>query len=273
MLTREEIIKDWLPRYTGASLDKFGDYILLTNFKQYMIDFAEIESSPIYGESNPMQLSTSKDGISIINFGIGSPNAALIMDLLTAVKPKAVLFLGKCGSLKKKIKIGSLILPIAGIRGEGTSDDYADPKLPSLPSFRLQRAVSSTIIHYRQDYYTGTVYSTNKRLWEYDEEFKKDLKNLRPTAIDMEVATIFITGFVNEIPRGALLLVSDEPMAPEGVKTSKSDKKVTQSYSHTHLMIGIDSLRELRDSGKSVKHLRFDVSSSSSSDRFDQEPS
>jgi AMP nucleosidase len=257
MLSKLEIAKDWLQRYTETSLDKFGDYILLTNFKQYLQMFSDIEGVEIFGHNSPMQIATSKDKISIINFGIGSPNAALIMDLLTAISPKAVLFLGKCGSLKEKIKVGDLILPIAGIRGEGTSDDYADPKMPSLPSFRLQRAVSSTIINFNKDYFTGTVYSTNRRLWETDEKFKLYLRELRATAIDMETATIFIVGFINNIPRGALLLVSDEPMTIDGIKTSKSDKKVSSKFVEQHLRIGIDSLRELKDSGESVKHLKF----------------
>ncbi|MCB1140647.1 MAG: AMP nucleosidase [Leptospiraceae bacterium] len=256
-LDKLDIAKDWLKRYTGSELSSFGNHILITNFKQYMNLFSETENVPILGLDSPMQVATSKDGITMINFGIGSPNAALIMDLLTAIMPKAVLFLGKCGSLKKNIKVGDLILPIAGIRGEGTSDDYADPKMPSLPSFRLQRAVSSTIINFNKDYYTGTVYSTNRRLWETDSEFKNYLTKLRATAIDMETATVFIVGFMNNIPRGALLLVSDEPMTPDGIKTSESDKKVSSHFVEQHVQIGIDSLRELKDSGESVKHLKF----------------
>jgi AMP nucleosidase len=262
-MKKEEIVKDWLFRYTGTPIEEFGEYILLTNFKQYLKIFADKTESEIKGQDKPMESVTSKDGVTMINFGIGSPNAALVMDLLTAIKPKAVLFLGKCGSLKKKIKIGDLILPIAGIRGEGTSNDYADPLVPSLPSFRLQRAVSSAIIKHKKDYFSGTVYSTNKRLWEFDEEFKARLRRMRASAIDMETATIFTVGFFNDIPRGSLLLVSDEPMAPDGIKTSKSDQKVSQNFVEEHIEIGITSLMELKETGESVKHLRFDVGSSS----------
>ena len=196
--------------------------------------------------------------ITIINFGMGSAMAATIMDLLSSIHPKAVLFLGKCGGLKKKTQIGDMILPIAAIRGEGTSNDYMPVEIPALPSFRLQRAVSSMIKKHERDYWTGTCYTTNRRVWEHDKAFKKYLRKIRAMAVDMETATIFMVGFVNEIPRGALLLVSDNPMIAEGVKTEASDSKVTADYVNAHLEIGIDSLRELRDSGDSVKHMKFE---------------
>ena len=171
MKTKKEIVKDWLPRYTGTPLESFGKYILLTNFINYVELFAERYSVSIIGKGKPMQTATY-DNITIINFGMGSAMAATVMDLLSAIKPKAVLFLGKCGGLKKT-EIGDIVLPIAAIRGEGTSNDYMPPEIPALPSFRLQRAVSSMIIKHDLDYWTGTVYTTNRRVWEHDEDFKK----------------------------------------------------------------------------------------------------
>lgn len=257
MKTKEEIVRNWLPRYTGVPLEEFGEYILLTNFINYVRMFADRFGVELRGQDKPMQTATANN-ITIINFGMGSPMAATVMDLLSAVKPKAALFLGKCGGLKKKTQLGDLILPIAAIRGEGTSDDYLPAEIPALPSFRLQRAVSSMIKKHEMDYWTGTVYTTNRRVWEHDEEFKEYLRQIRAMGVDMETATIFTVGFVNEIPHGALLLVSDNPMTPEGVKTSESDKLVTTSYVEKHLSIGIDALQELINSGESVKHMRFE---------------
>ncbi len=256
MKTKEEIVKNWLPRYTGQQNSDFGKYILLTNFSNYVKLFAEWHNVPVVGLDRPMQCATA-GGISIINFGMGSATAATIMDLLSAISPKAVLFLGKCGGLKKKNQIGDLILPIAAIRGDGTSGDYFPPEVPALPSFALQKAVSTTIRDHDSDYWTGTVYTTNRRVWEHDVEFKSYLERLRSMAIDMETATIFTVGFYNEIPTGALLLVSDQPMIPEGVKTEESDKKVTGTFVERHLKIGIDSLKQLINQGNTVKHLRF----------------
>ena len=255
MNTKDEIVKDWLPRYTGRALGGFGSYILLSNFGLYVDLFAEKFGIEVLGRDRPMQSATAED-ITIVNFGMGSAMAATVMDLLSAVEPKAVLFLGKCGGFKKT-RVGDFILPIAAIRGEGTSADYLPPEIPALPSFRLQRAVSATIVKHRLDYWTGTVYTTNRRVWEHDQAFKDYLTRVRVLGIDMETATIFIVGFANHIPKGALLLVSDNPMTPEGVKTSRSDKSVNENYVRSHLEIGIDSLVELRDSGESVKHLRF----------------
>jgi AMP nucleosidase len=256
MRSKTEIVADWLPRYTGTALPEFGKYILLVNFSNYVRLFAAWHKVPVRGEDRPM-LNATANGITIINFGMGSANAATIMDLLCAAQPKACLFLGKCGGLKKKNKLGDLILPIAAIRGEGTSNDYFPPEVPALPAFSLQKAISTTIRNYQRDYWTGTVYTTNRRVWEHDEDLKRYLRRIRCMAVDMETATIFITGFHNEIPSGALLLVSDQPMAPEGIKTSESDLKVTADYTEMHLRIGIDSLCQLINQGLTVKHLRF----------------
>ena len=228
-----------------------------TNFNKYVEIFAEKFNVPILGRDANM-ISASAEGITIVNFGMGSPNAAIIMDLLSAIQPKACLFLGKCGGIDKKNRIGDLILPIAAIRGEGTSNDYFPPEVPSLPAFMLQRAVSSAIRDHARDYWTGTVYTTNRRIWEHDEDFKEYLKKTRAMAVDMETATLFSCGFANHIPTGALLLVSDQPMIPEGVKTDKSDNIVTQNYVKEHVEIGIASLRMIIDAKKTVKHLKFD---------------
>jgi len=256
MITKDEIVNDWLPRYTGIPLKDFGEYILLVNFQNYLKVFSEWHHVPIRGQNKPMPNVTA-NCITMINFGMGSANAATIMDLLSAVKPKACLFLGKCGGLKTKNQLGDLILPIAAIRGEGTSNDYFPMEVPALPAFNLQKAVSTTIRNAGRDYWTGTVYSTNRRVWEHDEEFKAYLQRIRAMAVDMETATIFMTGFANHIPSGALLLVSDQPMIPEGIKTARSDKKVTQEFADLHLRIGIDSLTEIINDGLTVKHLRF----------------
>ncbi|MGB1248679.1 MAG: AMP nucleosidase [Chitinophagales bacterium] len=256
MKTRKEIVENWLPRYTGMALKDFGKYILLTNFSNYVDKFAEQHNVEVIGEEKAMQCATA-DGITMINFGMGSPNAATIMDLLTAIKPKAVLFLGKCGGLKRKNELGDFILPIAAIRGEGTSNDYFPAEVPALPSFALQKAISTTMRDMDRDYWTGTVYTTNRRVWEHDEKFKKYLKKVRAMAIDMETATIFTTAFKNGIPAGVLLLVSDQPMVPQGVKTSESDKKITQNFVDLHLEIGIKSLKQLINNGLTIKHLRF----------------
>ncbi len=256
MKTKDEIVNNWLPRYTGKPIESFGKFFILTNYSLYLDLFAKWHGVKVEGKDKNMPSATA-EGITIINFGMGSPNAATVMDLLSAVNPNAVLFLGKCGGLKKKNKLGDLILPIAAIRSDGTSNDYLPQEVPALPAFKLQIAVSSTIAKYNRQYWTGTVYTTNRRVWEYDARFKKYLVKTRAMAIDMETATIFTVGFANEIPVGALLLVSDQPMISTGIKTEASDMKVTNEYVEAHLKIGIDSLKEIKKQGLSVKHLRF----------------
>ena len=257
METKLEIAKNWLPRYTGMPLEKFGEYILVTNFKNYVEKFSERFSVEIHGEGRAMQAATNSDGLTIINFGMGSPNAATIMDLLVAVNPKGVLFLGKCGGLKDSSEIGNFILPIGAIRGDGTSNDYFPPEVPALPSFKLHKFVSDIIIEKQSDYRTGVIFTTNRRVWEHDKKFLKRLKQTTSIGVDMETATIFSVGHYNEIARGALLLVSDVPLTLDGVKTEESDKAVTQKWVDLHLEIGIKAMTEIGKSGEEIKHFKY----------------
>ena len=256
MKTKKEIVDNWLVRYTGVALEDFGSYILLTNFQHYVDLFAQLTGAEVQGRDKSMS-SATHNGITMINFGMGSPNAATIMDLLSAIEPKAVLFLGKCGGLKKRNTIGDFILPIGAIRGEGTSDDYFPPEVPAMPSFALQKAVSTTIRDNNINYWTGTVYTTNRRVWEFDDEFKEYLLAIRAYAIDMETATLFTVGFHNHIPTGALLLVTDSPMVPEGVKTLEKDKVNSRKFDESHVQLGIKSLEQLINNGNTIRHLKF----------------
>jgi AMP nucleosidase len=257
MRTKAAIVKNWLPRYTGTALNELGEYILLTNFDDYIRRFAKKFKAPIKGLHHPMQTCSNSDNLTMINFGMGSANAATIMDLLSAIKPKGVLFLGKCGGIRTSTTLGNFILPIAAIRGEGTSDDYLPKEVPALPSFKLHKFVSEKIVESEMEYRTGVVYTTNRRVWEHDKAFKKRLNDLRVIAIDMETATIFSVGHANEIPRGALLLVSDMPMTPEGVKTQASDKKISEKFVNLHIEIGISAMTEIEVNGEKIKHFRY----------------
>jgi len=258
MKTKKEIVKDWITRYTGVEIANFGEYILLTNFQKYVDEFASLNNVEVNGLDKNMPSSTNNN-ITIINFGMGSPNAATVMDLLTALMPKAVLFLGKCGGLKNRIKIGDYILPIGAIRGEGTSNDYFPIEVPAMPSFSLQRAISSALKYKKTDYWTGTIFTTNRRVWEFDIKFKKYLKKIRAYSIDMETATLFTVGFHNRIPTGALLLVTDQPMVPDGIKTKIEDDKNSKLYDKNHLELGIASLNEIikYEDKNTVRHLKF----------------
>ncbi len=257
MKSKEDIVKNWIKRYTGTRLEEFGEWILLTNFQNYVDKFAKRFDVSVNGTGGPMTSATNSNGLSIINFGIGSANAATIMDLLTAVRPKGVLFLGKCGGLKHSTEIGYFILPSAAIRGEGTSNDYFPKEVPALPSFKIHKYVSEKLFEKDLEYRTGVIYTTNRRVWEFDEDFKEYLRKVRVLGIDMETATIFIVGFANGIERGALLLVSDTPMTPEGVKTSESDSNITQKYVDLHLDMGIEAMSLIGKEGEQIKHFTY----------------
>ena len=256
MKTKQDIVENWLPRYTDRKLSDFTEYILLTNFTKYVELFAEHFDVPIVGLQSSMP-SASSGKITMINFGMGSSNAATIMDLLSAIKPTSVLFLGKCGGLKKANNLGDYVLPIAAIRGEGTSNDYLPPEVPSLPAFSMLRAISSAVRDQGKDYWTGTIYTTNRRVWEYDNNFKEYLRTTHATGIDMETATLLTAGFANKIPTGALLMISDKPLEENGVKTEESDRIVTKKFAKEHVKLGIAALNQIIEDKQTIRHIRF----------------
>lgn len=258
MKTKEEIVENWLPRYTKRPLESFTKYILLTNFQNYVQIFADWYHVNIYGRDGSMTSATAND-ITIINFGMGSPNAAIIMDLLTAIQPEAVIFIGKCGGLMSINNIGDYILPAAAIRGEGTSNEYLPPEVPALPSFAIQRAISSKVRNYNHDYWSGIVYTTNRRVWEHDEKFKEYLRSTYAMAIDMETATLFAAAFANRIPLGALLLISDKPMEENGIKTDQSDAAVTKMFVNDHIMIGIKAIEAIIEGDTTILHIKNNI--------------
>ena len=100
MKSKNEIVENWLPRYTGIELSEMSDYVLLTNFQHYLNEFAQIHNCEINGLDKAMPNVTA-NGVTMINFSMGSANSATIMDLLSATQPKAVLFLPTSASIEK----------------------------------------------------------------------------------------------------------------------------------------------------------------------------
>lgn len=254
---KHKIAVDMLERYTGSDLKQFRKQIILTNFDYYIERFKTIgDAVATKGSAMNVAHSEEKD-VSIIDFSIGSPNAALIIELLAVVEPKAVLFLGMCGGLHRSLKVGDFILPTAAIRDEGASIHFMPVQVPALPTFKIQKFVSEMIVQKGLDYRTGVVHTTDYRFWEFNDKFKEDLYEERALAIEMETATLFIGGFACKVPIGALLLVSDLPLRRGGIKTKKSAKKVFRQFTDLHLDIGIKAMSEIAEKGEHIRHYKW----------------
>ncbi|MEW6556265.1 MAG: AMP nucleosidase [Elusimicrobiota bacterium] len=255
--SRDRVGLSTLERYTGSLASEFQPYILLTNFKLYVDIFAQKFKVSIQQGSVMRACHCKKEKISIIDYSVGSPTAALIVELLSFTKPKAVLMLGLCGGLRTEYKVGDFFNPVAAIRGEGTSDAYMPKRCPSLSSFVVQRFICEELEKRGIKYHTGVIHTTNVRFWEFNEAFKKILADERAQAIDMECATLFTVGFSKYVPIGALMLISDLPLKKGGIKTKKTAKEVFEKYTGSHIEIGIAVLKNMQRKEKEGLDYRF----------------
>jgi AMP nucleosidase len=251
------IARDMLERYTGSAPERFQKHIILTNFEYYLERFSTLDGTERTQGSAMGVVHSKEAGVSIVDFSIGSPTAALIIELLSVVEPAAVLLLGMCGGLHRSLKVGDFVLPTAAIRDEGVSRHFMPPQVPALPTFKIQKFVSQILVEKGLDYRTGVVHTTDYRFWEFDEQFKAQLYYERALAIDMETATLFVAGFASKVPIGALLLVSDLPLKRNGIKTKKSAKAVFRQYTDLHLEIGIKSMSEIAQRGEHIRHYKW----------------
>jgi AMP nucleosidase len=254
---KHKIARDMLERYTGSPPEQFGKQIILTNFDYYLERFHTLCGDSRTQGSAMGVVHSSSTGVSIVDFSIGSPTAALIIELLATIDPKAVLLLGMCGGLHRSLKIGDFILPTAAIRDEGASRHFMPTQVPALPTFKIQKFVSQIIIEKEMDYRTGVVHTTDYRFWEFDDKFKAQLYEERALAIEMESATLFVAGFASKVPIGALLLVSDLPLVRGGIKTKQSAKAVFRQFTDLHLEIGIKSMSEIAERGEHIRHYKW----------------
>ncbi len=255
--SRDRVGIDTLERYTGSSSVEFQRYVLLTNFRLYVDIFSGTAGRPVRQGSVMRACHSKKDGISIIDYSIGSPAAALITELLSFIKPKAVLMLGMCGGLRPEYRVGEFFNPVAAVRGEGTSDTFMPARCPSLSSFVIQRFVCEELERRRLKYHTGVIHTTNVRFWEFDVNFKKQLAEERTQAIDMECATLFTAGFARYVPVGALMLISDLPLKKKGIKTAKTARMIFEKYTEDHISAGIAILKNIRKKEKSGLGYQF----------------
>ena len=251
--TRERVALDTLARYSGTEPEQFQKYILLTNFPHYVDRFADIMDAEVTIGSVLKVAHCKEQDISIIDYRVGSPMAALIMDVISYVEPQCAVMLGLCGGLHHTQSVGDLLLPMAAIRDEGASLHYMPTQVPSLPAFMVQQLISEELMDQDIPFRTGVLHTTDYRMWEFDEDFKKRLRTEKASAIDMECSALFTTGFCRKVPVGALMLISDLPLQPAGIKTKESAQAIFREYTDKHLQLGIDSLLRMKNVVKEKK--------------------
>jgi len=246
-IDQEVVAHETLERYSGSRIEDFQPYLILTNFPRYVEYFTETHECKITSGSMFTVAHCKKEGISMLDFKIGSPAAALVVDLcafLTQVQ--AVLLLGMCGGLRPDYQLGEYFVPMASIRGDATSDFYFPPEVPALANFTVQKVVTNVLDEQKAAYHIGITHTTNKRFWEFNPEFRNRLKATRPHAVEMECATLFTASYSHHLPLGALLLVSDLPFIPGGLKTKKMSEHIFGNFMPHHIETGIKIIRALK---------------------------
>ncbi|WP_201456358.1 AMP nucleosidase [Chlamydia sp. 17-3921] len=240
------IARETLERYSGSEIQSFCPYLLLTNFSYYVQSFAEIHQVPIHEGSMFSAAHAPQVSTSILDFKLGSPGAALTMDLCSFLPDvKAALMLGMCGGLRSHYQVGDYFIPIASIRGEGTSDAYFSPEVPALANFMVQRTSTEILEKNKANFHIGITHTTNIRFWEFNKEFRKKLYEAKVQAAEMECATLFAAGYRRNLPIGALLLISDLPLRKEGIKTKESSNFVLKTYTKDHILTGLQIISKL----------------------------
>lgn len=244
---QEKIAQDTLERYSGSDHRDFQPYVLLTNFPQYVHYFADTRKVSVHEGSMFKVAHSESEGISILDFKIGSPAAALVIDLCAFLPVKATCVLGMCGALRREYQIGDYFVPIASIRGEGTSDFYFSPEVPAMANFVVQKMVTNILVDANARYHIGITHTTNKRFWEFNEGFISRLRDNRPQAIEMECATLFMAGYHHKLPVGALLLISDLPLNADGVKTKRHSEQIFRDFTADHVEKGVKIMHATAD--------------------------
>jgi AMP nucleosidase len=241
-----QIARDSMERYSDSDIGEFCPYMLLTNFPRYVDYFAKSRGVPVKEGSTFKVAHSPKEGISILDYKMGSPMAALVVDLCAFLPFKALLMLGMCGGLRERFRIGDYFVPVGSIRGDGTSDFYFPPEVPALGNFMVQKMVTEVLDEQGAPYHLGITHTTNKRFWEFNDEFKNRLNANRAHCVEMECSTLFMSSYKHKLALGALLLISDLPLLPGGIKTKQSAMEVFEKYTGDHVEKGATILARVR---------------------------
>ncbi len=245
VLKEHEYIRQTLERYTNCSLGEFRSHVLITNFRKYIQAFSEKTGCEIH-EGNFRIVNVPDLDCTMIDFGIGSPQAALVINGLAYLDNlKSVVMLGMCGGVDDILEVGDFVVPTAAIRGEGTSRHYLPMEFPALPAMSVNLLCLGAVKARKIVPRCGVVYTTDRRLWEFDEDFVNYLRCQRILAIEMELATLFSVAYRYEVPIGSIMLVSDMPLKRRGIKDKKLHAEIYDKHMGTHLDIALDAIANL----------------------------
>ena len=280
-----------LAHYTGTRIEDFQRYILFTNYHRYVDEFVDWAAEQL-GENGctalagagglmlterrtnaRLQLSDTawrrhqmpayhligenRNGITLVNIGVGPSNAKTITDHLAVLRPEAWLMIGHCGGLRPSQKIGDYVLAHAYLRDDHVLDPVLPPEIPLPAIAEVQQALYSAAedvsgahgADLKQRMRTGTVVTTDDRNWElqYTQSARR-MSLSRAVGVDMESATIAGQGYRFRVPYGTLLCVSDKPLHGE-IKLPGQANKFYEEAIAAHLQIGVTACRRLRDEG------------------------
>ncbi|MCW1430136.1 AMP nucleosidase [Novosphingobium sp. JCM 18896] len=280
-----------LAHYTGTPAEHFQRYILFTNYHRYVDEFVDWagqqlgkdEFTALSGAGGlyldkPTEnarermsdtawrrhqmpayhlIAPGREGISLVNIGVGPSNAKTICDHLAVLRPEAWLMIGHCGGLRDTQRIGDYVLAHAYLRDDHVLDPVLPPEipLPAIAEVQVALAKAAEIVSgtggadLKKRMRTGTVVTTDDRNWElrYTHSAHR-FSQSRAVAIDMESATIAAQGYRFRVPYGTLLCVSDKPLHGE-IKLPGQANRFYEEAIAAHLKIGVIACDLLRQEG------------------------
>jgi len=243
VLKEHEYARNTIERYTDCQVQDFQSHILLTNFNKYVECFSDKTSGRVH-ESNFHTVHVPEMNCTLINFGIGSPQAALVMHCLAFLDDiKSVVMLGMCGGIDDVLKIGDFVIPAACIRAEGSSKHYLPTEFPAIPTFAINKTCFKTVRDMGFKPRSGLFYTTDRRMWEFDDDFVEYLRTHRIMGIEMELATLYSIAYTYQVPIGSIMLVSDMPLQRRGIKSKESQDEIFADYMDLHVDMAIQTVK------------------------------
>ena len=141
---------------------------------------------------------------------MGAPYAVMVLEVLRAWGVRRGFFVGWCGSIDQRVRIGDLIVPSGAWIDEGTSPHYGQsPGSAAVPDQKLQADLHQGLKQRSIPFHSGFIWTTDAIFRETRVQIDR-FRGLGALAVEMELSALLSAAAFYDLPLAALLTVSDE---------------------------------------------------------------